>query len=60
MPATCVLGGCSSFNDVKNGMRLNCRITRHMNYFNFSVDSQAVRGNNMVTFEVVKPRLQLF
>ena len=60
MPGTCVLGGCSSFNDVKNGMRLNCRITRHMNYFNFSVDSQAVRGNNMATFEVVKPRLKLF
>ena len=60
MPGTCFLGGCSSFNDVKNGMRLNCRITRHMNYFNFSVDSQAVRGNNMATFEVVKPRLKLF
>lgn len=36
-----------------------------MNYSNFSVDSQAVRGNNtatenVATFEVVRPRLKLF
>ena len=37
---------------------LNCRLTRHMNYSNFSVDSQAVRRKNaarwnMATFKVV-------
>ena len=50
-------GGCYSFNDVKNGIRLYCRITRHYAVRGNNIFKLAYTSENLATLKVVKLKL---